>query len=280
MNFKAWIHSVAAAAIGAVSAAITTSIASPSTFNLTPDGLKHLGAVCAVSALLAVAAVLKQSPLPADSVPSSKGVGQAALVAFMLGSLLMVTTTGCTQAQKVNVAQEIVIWTPVVVSAADTVAATVELLDPASAVALTPLSTAIDALAPQFTTAAQNYLANPGESTLAVVQSLIAQIQQNTNAALLAALKITDPATQAKVLRDINALATGVSAILALVQSISTKGQVSAMAAGVTVTYAQVRKLMDEKQLEAAAEKTTGDLGFELHVRPDAFFSREAQLGF
>lgn len=211
--------------------------------------------------------------------------GLGAVIAVLCVSLAALPLAGCTQAQKVNVAQEIVIWTPVVTSAADTVVATVELLDPASAVALTPLSTAIDALAPQFTTAAQNYLVNPGESTLAVVQSLIAQIQQNTNAALLAALKITDPATQAKVLRDINALATGVSAILALVQSISTKGQVSAMAAGVTVTYAQVRTVMDQKGIEVAAEKTTGDLGLGLfgnglHVPSDAFFSKEAQLGF
>lgn len=94
MNFKAWIHSVAAAAIGAVSAAITTTIASPSTFNLTGAGLEHLGAVCGVSALLAVAAVLKQSPLPPDSAPSlPSGTGSAAIVALLCATLVM---TGCT----------------------------------------------------------------------------------------------------------------------------------------------------------------------------------------
>lgn len=97
MTTKVWLHTIVAAAIGAVSAAITTTIASPSTFNFTTVGLQHLATVCGVSALLAVAAVLKQSPLPPDApaTPSS-GTGAAVIVALLFASLVM---TGCTGQQ-------------------------------------------------------------------------------------------------------------------------------------------------------------------------------------
>ena len=60
---KQWLHGLAAAAIGAASSAVPTMIVDPATFNL-HGGLGKLGEVVLLSALVAVAAYLKQSPLP------------------------------------------------------------------------------------------------------------------------------------------------------------------------------------------------------------------------
>lgn len=94
MNYKALLHSLAAAVIGALGTGITTSLASPATFNFTHAGLINLASACGISALIAVGAVLKQSPLSPDSAPSlPSGTGSAAIVALLCATLVM---TGCT----------------------------------------------------------------------------------------------------------------------------------------------------------------------------------------
>lgn len=67
MNWKPWLHSIVAAAISAAAGSITASIVDPEKFNMTASGLQHLGAFAAINSLLAVALVLKQSPLPPES---------------------------------------------------------------------------------------------------------------------------------------------------------------------------------------------------------------------
>ncbi|MGA2890320.1 MAG: hypothetical protein ABSE51_19930 [Terracidiphilus sp.] len=67
MNWKMWFHSLAAAAIGGAASSITAAIAVPSAFNFTPQGLENLAKVAVGGALLAVGALLKQSPLPGDT---------------------------------------------------------------------------------------------------------------------------------------------------------------------------------------------------------------------
>lgn len=96
MNWKSWLHSILAAAIGAVSTGISTVIVSPQTFNFSHQGLINLAQVSGVSAILAVAAILKKSPLPPtdDAAPKTGGSAPALIVALLCGSLLM-TTTGC-----------------------------------------------------------------------------------------------------------------------------------------------------------------------------------------
>ena len=44
----------------------TASIVDPEKFNMTVSGLQHLGAFAILNAILAVALVLKQSPLPPE----------------------------------------------------------------------------------------------------------------------------------------------------------------------------------------------------------------------
>ena len=63
MDWKTWLHSLIAAAIGGAATAISTMIVAPDQFNL-QDGWQKLLTVAVVSALVNVAAFLKQSPIP------------------------------------------------------------------------------------------------------------------------------------------------------------------------------------------------------------------------
>lgn len=218
-----------------------------------------------------------QAPKPGT--PSTTGSGTTLGAWALIALLLMGTTMGCTQKQRISVAQEIVNWTPTLVSGVNLTASTVEALDPASALIIQPFVVAFNALAPQFQQAAQNYLNNPNQTTLQVLQGLIVQIQQNANQALLAALKITNPDSQASITKDINILATAANALLSLVQSVSTTAQIQQMSKGVTVTLAQVRQLQDQHAMQVAADRVTNDL----HTQPVTvaqFYSFEAAHGF
>ena len=63
MNWQAWLKGLLSAAIGAAANSVTLMIADPATFNL-GEGLSKVGTVAAVSAIVAAALYLKQSPLP------------------------------------------------------------------------------------------------------------------------------------------------------------------------------------------------------------------------
>jgi hypothetical protein len=198
-------------------------------------------------------------------------------LALFAGTLPVV---GCTQQQRISAAQEIVNWAPVFISTADTVNAAIEALDPATVVILGPLTAGINAFGPQFELAAQNYLKNPNQTTLQVLQSLVTQIQQNASAALLAAAKIVNPASQATATKNINLLATIANTLLALVQSISTKAQVAAMATHVHVTLAQVRPYLDQGQMQEASIQVSHDLALNSAPTPAQFFAYEQHAGF
>jgi hypothetical protein len=62
-NVGHWIKGLASAIIGAAANSVTVLIVAPETFNL-QEGLPKLGTVALVSALVAAANYLKQSPLP------------------------------------------------------------------------------------------------------------------------------------------------------------------------------------------------------------------------
>jgi hypothetical protein len=62
-KFKQWLKGLASAVIGAAANGVTLVIVAPESFNLA-DGLPKLLTVMAVSAILAAAMYLKQSPLP------------------------------------------------------------------------------------------------------------------------------------------------------------------------------------------------------------------------
>lgn len=227
----------------------------------------------------ALLGMLAKDPDPAAGSSSVRAGSTGAMIALLCLTVVFAPVIGCTQQQKVNVAQEIVNWTPALTSAVDTAAAVADSLDPAAALIVLPIVTTFNALAPQVTTAAKNYLANPSQTTLQVLQALVVQIQNSVNSSLLAAVKITNPTSQQKATTAINGIGTIVNSLLALVQSVSGKTQVAAMSRNVTVHLAQVRGLVNAQAMQLASNHIAADL----HVQPvsvDRYFAYEAQAGF
>lgn len=217
---------------------------------------------------------------PGDQKSSSGSTEK--LGAWALISLLLVgmTPVGCTQQQKITVAQEIVNWTPSIVSAVDTVATTVAILDPQYALIIAPANTGFDVLASGLRSAANDYLANPNQTTLAFLQAEVVKFQQSVNTTLLEVAQIKDARSQQMAKAAVSSLATIINTVLGLVQSISTKAQVTAMAAQVHVTLARVRPYMDEHQMQGASERVSRDLALSHVPSAGEFFSTEARLGF
>jgi hypothetical protein len=139
------------------------------------------------------------------------------------------------------VAQDIVNWTPPLQSAVATVDSTAALLAPADAPLFAVATTGFDAASNLLAAQAKAYLADPGASTLAALQTQVVTFEQEVNAALLQAAKIVNPASQQHALAAVQAVATIVSAILALVQSVSSKAAVARMAAASTIKCATVK---------------------------------------
>ncbi len=147
-----------------------------------------------------------------------------------------------------SVAQDIVNWTPALQSAVATVDSTAALLAPADAPVFLAATTGFDAASNLLVTQAKAYLANPGANTLAQLQAQVITFEQQVNAALLAAAKIVNPTSQQHALSVIQAVGTIVSAILALVQSVSSKAAVAQMAAQATIKLSAVGPYLDRAQ--------------------------------
>jgi hypothetical protein len=200
--------------------------------------------------------------------------------ALALAPILCVVPIGCTQQQKINVAQEIVNLGPGVQSAVDTALATASALLPADALVFSAATAGLDTLQAGLQQAAKDYLADPSQTNLAFLQAETVKFQQAVNASLLQVVGIKDPASQKLALISINGVATVVNIMLGLVQSISSKTQVAAMAAQVHVTLAEVRPLIDQAQLQASANRVYADLHMPAAPTVDQFYAYEAQSGF
>jgi hypothetical protein len=174
-----------------------------------------------------------------SSAGSTAKLGAWALIALLLP---LPFVGGCSG---VTVAQDIVNWMPALESAVVTVDSTAALLAPQDAPIFTAATIGFDAASNLLAGQAKAYLANPTASALALMQTQVVTFQQQVNAALLQAVKIMDPAGQQHALAAIQAVGTIVSAILALVQSISSKAQVAQMAALSTIKLAAVRPLLN-----------------------------------
>ena len=163
---------------------------------------------------------------------STKLLGALMLcVVLIAGTLPMAGCSGAT------VAQDIVNWTPALQSAASTVASIDPVLLPEAA-AFVALSSAVDA-------EAKAYLANPGASLLAQLQTAIVTAQQQANASLLTAAKIVDQTTQKHVLAAIGTYATIINTLLSLIGSISSKTAGAAMASASTIKLASVEPYLN-----------------------------------
>jgi hypothetical protein len=172
-------------------------------------------------------------------------LGAWALIALLLPLPLV---SGCSGT---NVAQDIVNWTPALQSAVATVDSTAALLAPADAPIFAAATIGFDAASNLLVAQAKAYLANPNVTVLAQLQSAVVTFQQTVNSAVLQAANITDQASQQHVLAAINGVATIVTAILALVQSISSKVAQARMSADSTVKLAQIEPYLNRDQSAA-----------------------------
>jgi len=177
------------------------------------------------------------NPSPAGSTAK---LGAWALIALLLPLPFMSGCSGTT------VAKNIVNWTPTLQGAVATVDSTAALLAPADAPIFIAATVGFDAASNLLVGHAKAYLANPSGGMLSQMQSQVVTFQQQVNSALLQAGRILDPASQQRALAGIQAVGTIVSAMLALVQSVSSKAAVAQMAADSTIKIAMVRRLMDE----------------------------------
>jgi hypothetical protein len=193
----------------------------------------------------ALLGLLARDPESARQGESSSGADTAKLGAWAMIVLLLPLPfmSGCSG---VTVAQDIVNWTPALQSAVATVDTTAALLAPVDAPIFAAATVGFDAASNLLSSQAKAYLANPTASALAQLQAQIATFQQQVNAAFLQAAKITNSASQQHALAAIQGVATIVTAILALIQTISSKVAVAQMAAESTIKLAAVRPYIDE----------------------------------
>jgi hypothetical protein len=205
-------------------------------------GSAGTGTVVALAGAIATAllGLLAQDPASSSSsTTAATKLGAWALIALLLP---LPFATGCSGT---TVAQDIVNWTPALQSAVATVDTTAALLAPADAPIFAAATAGFDAASNLLVTQARAYLANPSASLLAQIQTQIVTFQQQVDASLLQAAKIVNPASQKHALTAIQEVATVVSAMLSLVQSISSKSAVAQMAAHSAIKLATVQSVLD-----------------------------------
>jgi len=193
------------------------------------------------SALLGLLAKDPAGPVNGAGSQQSK-LGAWALIALLLP---LPFVGGCSQK---TVAQNIVNWTPALQCAVASMDSAGELLAPADAKVYAAATAGFDAASNLMVAQAKAYLANPSASTLAQMQNQVVVLQQQVNTALLEAARIVNPSSQQHALATIQAVGTVVIAILALVQSVSSKAAVAQMAARSTVKLVDVRPYLDAEQ--------------------------------
>ncbi|MGO9339403.1 MAG: hypothetical protein ACLPY1_18045 [Terracidiphilus sp.] len=207
--------------------------------------LGHAGSGTVVTLVSAVATALLGllAKDPAGSAPSGSSVARLGAWALIALLLPLPFSIGCSG---VTVAQDIVNWTPTLQSAVATVDTTAALLAPADAPIFAAATIGFDAASNLLATQAKAYLANPSAGLLAQIQTQIVTFQQQVNSSVLQAAKIGDAASQKHALSAIQAVATVVSAMLSLVQSISSKSAVAQMAAHSAIKLVAVEPLLDQ----------------------------------
>ena len=200
-----------------------------------------------ISLVIALATALL-GLLAKDPDASQPSTGQTArLGAWLLIALLLPLPwmEGCTAA---SAAQDIVNWTPALQSAVASVDLTAALLAPADAPAFASVTASFDAASNLLVAQAKAYLANPSAMTLAQLQSQVVTLQQQVNIALLQAARIKDSASQQHAMAAVQAVGTIVSAMLFLVQSISSKAALAQMASHSNIKLAAIAPYRNDAQ--------------------------------
>jgi hypothetical protein len=262
MNFSnIWNHPKTSAAGLLIAVASIAGVLSQQGITL---GKAGTGTVVSLVTALATAllGLLAKDPEAASQQVSKPASQQARLGAWMLIALLIPLPwmQGCTAT---GVAQDIVNWTPALQSAVAMVDSTAALLAPADAPIFTAATAGFDTASNLLVAQAKAYLANPSGSALAKLQNQIVTLQQQVNTGLLQAAKIVDQKSQQHALAAIQGVGTIVVAILALVQSISSKAQVAQMAADSGVKLAAIEPYLNESR---AAEIVAAHYGEPVEV--------------
>lgn len=202
-------------------------------------GAAGAGTVVSLVSAVATALLGLLARDPGESANEQANKSAARLHAWLLIVLLLPLPwmEGCSGT---TVAQDIVNWTPALDSAVAALDSTAALLAPADAPIFSVATIGFDAASNLLVAQAKAYLANPAAGTLAELQTQVVTFEQQVNAALLQAAKIVNPASQQHALAAIQAVGTIVNAILALVQSVSSKAAVERMAAASTIKLAAV----------------------------------------
>lgn len=275
MNWKLWLHGLAAAAIGGAASALSGALTAPDTFNFTAAGWTKLWHLAVIGSIVPAVLYLKQSPLPAEDAAASSGGTQKLGCIALIALLLTAGTTGCNAK---TVAQDIVNWTPTIESTATTVGSVVAGLAPQDALVIAAAVTGFNAAAQLLANQAQTYLNNPDATALQQLQAQALGFQQNVNNALLTALRITNAASQAKVIGAIQGLATALTAVLALISTIKGNTLSPAMLTR-PVTTAEVLPLLNRDEMAAEVAAHYGISQREARARMAVATQRLAAAG-
>lgn len=192
-----------------------------------------------------------------------------ACVAMAVMLCVMIMTTGCTPAQKqttMQIAVSVNAHLPSVVAAADTVAAVVASLDPASALIIQPADVAFDTLAKTVQALLTSYIANPTASVLQQIQTAINTLESTVNTAVLAAAGIKNSSSQALALAALKGLLTVVTIVFALISQTETVAMLKQLRDTNTIHLALMRPYMDKVVLDQAAADTGMDLNKSFEV--------------
>jgi hypothetical protein len=252
-----WNHPKTSAAGLLIAIVTITGVLSQQGISL---GTAGTGTVVTLAGALASAFLGLLAKDPGGNLPSvgnTAKLGAWALIALLLQLPFINGCSGTTAAQ------DIVNWTPALASAVQTVDSTAALLAPGDAPIFAAATTGFDAASNLLVAQAKAYLANPSAGVLAEMQSQVVTLQQQVNAALLQAAKIVDPGSQQHALAAIQAVGTIVSAVLALVQSVSSKSAVAQMAGESTIKLAMVRPYLNGA---SAARIVAGHYGETVEV--------------
>ena len=202
------------------------------------------GTVVTLAGSLATAllGLLARDPVKPAVTPSN--ITQTRLGVWMLIALLLQFTfiSGCSQT---TVAKNIVDWTPTLQGAVAALNSTAAQLDPSDVPIFTAATAGFDAASNLLVSQAKAYLANPSAPILAQMQAQVVVFQQQVNSALLQTARIVNSSSRQRALASIQAVATAVTAILALIQSASSKQAVARMAAASVIKLAAVSSYVD-----------------------------------
>lgn len=193
--------------------------------------------------------------------------------ALMLCSIVMMgTMTGCSNASVSKAVSLVASEMPAVESGVAAAAALVSAVDPALAPIVIPVNAIAQAALPQLQALLQQYAANPNASIFASIESVVDKIVTDGDTALLAASKISNPASQAKATAILASLDAMLHVLDGFISQVQTPAQVKAK------TSARLVKLQQVSAYWSQNDKNTVAAAF--HAPYSVVYDHAIQAGF